>query len=81
MINPRIVTELQGNCPVDEFKALEGKIFYREIYQEFGIAVWVPRASIMEYQDPSIMALPIFQSLVEAFTKYPDFDSITLSNI
>ena len=81
MITARIVTELEGNWPVEEFKQLEGKIFYREIYQEFGTAVWIPRSSIMECTDPTIMELPIFQSLVETFNKYPDFTEITLSNV
>jgi len=81
IITPKIVTELHGNWPVDEFKELESNIFYREIHQEFGTSIWIPRDSVMDCQNSSLMTLPIFQNLIEIFTKYPEFDSITLSNI
>lgn len=78
-INVRIITELNGDLP-ENFKLLENKIFYREGYTEFGTYVWIPKSSIMECKDKTIMTLPIYLSLRSTFENNPSFDSITLSN-
>jgi hypothetical protein len=79
-LNPRVVTELHGNLPENFFNIFEDVIFYREYYTEHGMAVWVPKSSIMECQDPDVLVTPLYLSLHSAFEKHPEFDSITLSN-
>ena len=79
-INPRIITELYGNLPDDFFTIFGDNIFYREYFTDVGMAVWIPKSSIVNCIEAGIVSTPIYLELKTAFEKHPEFDSITLSN-
>jgi len=79
-VNPRIIKELYGNLPDDFFKLFEDKLFYREYFTDAGMAVWIPKTSITECYEQSIIELALFQELKAGFDANPEYDCITLSN-